>query len=281
MTIKRFKPTTPGLRWTTTSGFDEITKSSPEKSLLAPLKKSGGRNVYGRLTMRHRGGGHKRMYRLIDFRRAKHDVAASVIAIEYDPNRSARIALIKYDDGEKSYILAPTGIKVGDKIVASSKPDTEIKIGNHMPLKLIPAGTPIHNLELRKGFGGAIVRSAGTSAVITAKEGDIAQVRLPSGEERVIYLDCMATIGTVGNSEHSSLTYGKAGRIRWLGRRPIVRGSAMNPIDHPHGGGEGKAGQGNPHPVTPWGMPTKGYKTRKHKKYSNKFILKKRPRGVR
>lgn len=281
MTIKKFKPTTPGLRWTTTSGFDEITKDKPEKSLLAPLKKSGGRNVYGRLTMRHRGGGHKRMYRLIDFKRDKLDVQATVIAIEYDPNRSARIVLLQYADGEKRYILAPTGIKVGDKIVASAKPDTEIKIGNYMPLKLIPAGTPIHNLELRKGLGGAIVRSAGTSAVITAKEGDNAQVKLPSGEERIISLDCMATIGTVGNSEHSSLTYGKAGRIRWLGRRPIVRGSAMNPIDHPHGGGEGKAGQGNPHPVTPWGMPTKGYKTRQKRKYSNKFILKRRKPGVR
>jgi large subunit ribosomal protein L2 len=276
MSLKKFKPTTPGLRWTITSGFDEITKDKPEKSLLTDLRKTGGRNVHGRITMRHHGGGHKRMYRIIDFRRDKIDVPAIVTAIEYDPNRNARIALLKYADGEKRYIIAPFDIKVGQQVISSKNPETEMKTGNCLPLRLIPTGIPIHNIELRQGFGGAIVRSAGTSATISAKEGDIAQVKLPSGEVRLISLDCMATIGSVSNPEHISLTYGKAGRIRWLGKRPIVRGLAMNPVDHPHGGGEGKSGQGNPHPVSPWGMPTKGYKTRKKKKYSNKFILKRR-----
>jgi large subunit ribosomal protein L2 len=281
MGIKKYKPTTPGLRFTTTPDFAEITKTTPEKSLCEPLKKTGGRNVYGRITCRHHGGGHKRLYRIVDFKRNKKDITATVAAIEYDPNRSARIALLNYSDGEKRYIIAPAEIRVGNQVVSSEKADTEIKPGNCLPLKLIPPGTPIHNLELKKGFGGAIVRSAGSSAVITAKEGNFAQIKLPSGEERLVTLDCCATIGTVSNAEHSSLTYGKAGRMRWLGRRPIVRGLAMNPVDHPHGGGEGKSGQGNPHPVSPWGMPTKGFKTRKHKKYSNKFILKRRPRGVR
>ncbi len=276
MSIKKFKPTTPSLRFTITSGFDEITKDSPEKSLCEPLKKTGGRNVYGRITTRHHGGGHKRMYRLIDFKRDKKEIPATVIAIEYDPNRSARIALLKYSDAEMRYIIAPAGLAVGAKVIASEKPDTEIKAGNCLPLKLIPPGIQIHNIELRKGFGGAIIRSAGTSAVITAKEGNFAQIKLASGEDRLISLDCMATIGAVSNQEHSSLVYGKAGRVRWLGRRPIVRGLAMNPVDHPHGGGEGKSGQGNPHPVSPWGMPTKGYKTRKKKKYSDQFIIKRR-----
>lgn len=274
MGIKKFKPKTPALRWTITSGFDEITKRSPEKSLCSDLKKSGGRNRRGRITVRHHGGGHKRLYRIIDFKRDKRDITATVTAIEYDPNRSARIALLEYADGQKRYIIAPVGLAVGSQIVSSENPNTEIKVGNCLPLKFIPPGTPMHNVELRKGFGGVIVRSAGSSAVITAKEGDFAQVKLPSGEERLISLDCMATIGSVGNPEHSSLMYGKAGRRRWLGIRPSVRGVAMNPVDHPHGGGEGKAGQGNPHPVTPWGKPTKGFKTRKKKKYSDKFIIK-------
>ncbi|MBU2541889.1 MAG: 50S ribosomal protein L2 [Candidatus Omnitrophica bacterium] len=274
MAIKKYKPVTPALRWTITSGFDGLTKKKREKSLCTDLRKSGGRNSLGRITVRHRGGGRKRQYRIIDFKRDKRDMPAIVIAIEYDPNRSARIALLKYEDGEKRYIIAPTGLVEGNQVLASENPNTEIKIGNCLSLKLIPPGTPIHNIELRRGLGGIIVRSAGSSAVITAKEGKFAQVKLPSGELRLVGLDCMATIGNVSNSEHSSLMYGKAGRRRWLGIRPSVRGVAMNPIDHPHGGGEGKAGQGNPHPVTPWGKPTKGFKTRKKTKYSDKFIIK-------
>jgi large subunit ribosomal protein L2 len=276
MGIKKFKPTTHSLRFTEISDFSEITKSKPEKSLLEPIKKTGGRNVYGRITTRHIGGGHKRMYRLVDFKREKINLEAKVLAIEYDPNRTCRIALIEYADKIKSYILAPVDLKVGDKIISSHNPETEIKPGNCLPLRFIPLGVTIHNLELVKGHGGQIVRSAGTAAQIMAKEGEFAQVRLPSGEIRLITQDCRATIGQVGNVEHGAIVIGKAGRNRWLGRRPNVRGLAMNPHDHPHGGGEGKSGQGNPHPVTPWGKPTKGYKTRKGYKYSDRFIVKRR-----
>jgi large subunit ribosomal protein L2 len=273
--IKKYKPTTPSLRFTTLSDFKDVTKREPEKSLLEPLKKSGGRNIYGRITVRSRGGGHKRMYRIVDFKRNKLDVPAKVEAIEYDPNRSARIALIKYIDGEKSYILAPVDLNVGDEVI-SSKQAVEIHVGNCMPLRNIPLGTPIHNLELSRNGGAQIVRSAGSSAQILAKEGDFGHIQLPSGEIRLFHLDCRATIGQVGNIEHSSRSFGKAGRSRWLGRRPHSRGAVMNPHDHPHGGGEGKAGQGNPHPVTPWGKPTKGLKTRKKSKYSDRYIIKRR-----
>ncbi|MDP2938808.1 MAG: 50S ribosomal protein L2 [Candidatus Omnitrophota bacterium] len=276
MGIKKFKPTTHSLRFTEISDFQEITKDKPEKSLLEPLKKSGGRNVYGRITTRHIGGGHKRMYRLIDFKRDRIDSEAKVLAIEYDPNRTSRIALIEYPDKTKNYILAPADLKVGESVVSSLLPATEIKLGNCLSLRFIPSGVAIHNLELVKGRGGQIVRSAGTSARILAKEGEFAQVRLPSGEVRLMHLDCRATVGVVGNVDHGAIVLGKAGRSRWLGRRPNVRGLAMNPHDHPHGGGEGKSGQGNPHPVSPWGMPTKGYKTRKGYKYSDRFIVKRR-----
>jgi large subunit ribosomal protein L2 len=276
MGIKKFKPTTPSRRWMSGPDFLELTKKEPEKSLLTPLKKSGGRNAYGRITVRHRGGGHKRMLRLVDFKRDLLEVAAKVIAIEYDPNRSARIALLEYPDKEKKYILAPVGLNVGDEIIASRDKNAEIKAGNCLLLRHIPQGTMIHNIELVKGKGGQIVRSAGSSAQIMAKEGRFAHVRLPSGEIRIIDLDCRATIGQVGNVEHEAITIGKAGRSRWLGIRPTVRGAAMNPVDHPHGGGEGKSGQGNPHPVSPWGQPTKGFKTRKRKKYSNRLIIKRR-----
>lgn len=274
MGIKKFKPTTHSRRWMTGSDFSEITKVYPEKSLLLPLKRSGGRNAYGRLTVRHRGGGHKRMLRIIDFKRDLLDVPAKVIAIEYDPNRSSRLALLEYPDKKKRYIIAPLGLRVGDEIIASDQKDTEIKTGNCMPLRHIPSGTMIHNIELFKGKGGQTVRSAGSYALIMAKEGDFAHLRLPSGEIRLVNLDCHATIGQVSNVEHSSMSIGKAGRSRWLGIKPTVRGLAMNPVDHPHGGGEGKSGQGNPHPVTPWGKPTKGYKTRRPSKYSDKFIVK-------
>jgi len=276
MGVRKYKPTTPSLRWTTTSSFEEITSSKPYKPLLRPVKKTGGRNFYGRITTRHIGGGHKRRYRLIDFKREKIDQTAKVLTVEYDPNRSARIALLEYENRQKFYIIAPNEIKVGDQITCSSNPDTEIKTGNCMPLRNIPLGAPIHNIELVKGKGGQIVRSAGTLANITAKEGDFGHVRLPSGEIRLINLDCRATIGQVSNIEHGALTIGKAGRQRWLGIKPTVRGLAMNPVDHPHGGGEGKSGQGNPHPVTPWGKPTKGFRTRHKKKYSNKLIIKRR-----
>lgn len=261
------------------SGYDfsELTKGKqPEKSLLMPLKKSGGRNVYGRITVRHHGGGHKRMLRIIDFKRDLFEVPAKVAAIEYDPNRSARIALLEYPNKEKRYILAPADLKVGDEIISSNAKEAEIKNGNCLLLRHIPSGTLIHNIELFKGKGGQIVRSAGAAAQIMAKEADVAHVRLPSGEVRLISLDCRATIGQIGNIEHEAILVGKAGRTRWKGIRPTVRGSAMNPVDHPHGGGEGKAGQGNPHPVTPWGVPTKGYKTRKKGKYSDQFIVKRR-----
>jgi large subunit ribosomal protein L2 len=273
MANKRYKPTSPGRRFQTVSTFEEITASRPEPSLTVALKKTGGRNNLGRVTARHRGGGHKRFYRIIDFKRNKQSVPAKVATIEYDPNRSARIALLHYIDGEKRYILAPEGLKVGDTVVASA--DADIQAGNALPLRNIPLGTPIHNVELRKGKGGQIVRSAGTNAVIMAKEGKYAQVRLPSGEVRLVLQDCMATIGVVGNSEHANISIGKAGRSRWLGRRPKVRGVAMNPVDHPHGGGEGRTSGGR-HPVTPWGVPTKGYKTRKKRNPSDKYIVRRR-----
>src|SRR3989338_6981950 len=260
--MKKFKPVTSTLRHTIISDFAEITKSKPEKSLLRPLRRTGGRNMYGRITARYHGGGHKRMYRLLDFRRDRIDVEAEVVAIEYDPNRSARIALIRYPDGMKSYIIAPLELKTGDKIISTIDKDVEIKPGNCMPLRRIPLGTAIHNIELKPGRGGKIVRSAGTSAQLIAKEGSEAHVRLPSSEVRKIFIDCRATIGQLSNVENETISIGKAGRSRWWGRRPQSRGVVMNPVDHPHGGGEGKAPQGNPHPVTPWGKPTKGYKTR-------------------
>jgi len=241
-----------------------------------PLKKRGGRNASGRITVRHQGGGHKRMLRLIDFKRDIMDLAAKVIAIEYDPNRTARIALVEYPGKGKRYILAPAGLGVGEEIISSDQKETEIKVGNCLLLDNIPSGTPIHNIELTKGKGAQIVRGAGSSAVIMAKENGLAHVKLPSSEIRLISLDCHATIGQVSNIEHEAISIGKAGRKRWMGIRPTVRGLAMNPVDHPHGGGEGKSGQGNPHPTTPWGKPTKGYKTRNRRKYSNKFIVKRR-----
>jgi len=277
MGIKRFKPTTPGLRHAALCDFAELTKHEPEKSLLVPLKKTGGRNNYGRVTSRHRGGGHKRMYRLVDFKRDRIDDPAVVIGIEYDPNRSCRIALIQYQsDKAKSYILAPLELKTGDTVVSTNSDNPEIKAGNSLPLAKIPLGTPIHNIEMRPGKGGIIVRSAGTSAQLLGKEGAYATLRLPSGEMRRILVNCRATIGQLSNVEHETQSIGKAGRNRWLGIRGQSRGVVMNPVDHPHGGGEGKTPQGNPHPVTPWGKPTKGYKTRKPKKYSNKFIVKRR-----
>ncbi len=275
MGIKTYKPTSPGRRFMQVSTFEEITKREPEKSLLEPLTSSGGRNSYGRMTVRHRGGGHKRRYRKIDFKRDKLGVPAKVTAIEYDPNRSARIALLVYADGEKRYILAPDGLKTGQEII-SAKRDADIIPGNAMPLGAMPLGTVIHNIEMKIGKGGQLVRAAGASAQLLAKEGKYAQLRMPSGEMRLILLDCMATVGVVSNPDHGNITLGKAGRMRWLGFRPHVRGVVMNPVDHPHGGGEGKAGQGNPHPVSPWGMPTKGYKTRRKNKSSNKYIVKKR-----
>ncbi len=276
MGIKKFKPTTPSRRWMSGPDFTEITKDRPERSLLLPLTKTGGRNSYGRITVRHQGGGHKRMLRIVDFRRDIFDIPAKVMAIEYDPNRTARLALLEYPDKKKRYILAPLGLNVGDEIVSSNEKGAEIKPGNCLLLKHIPSGTLVHNIELAKGKGGQIVRSAGGSAQIMAKEGEFAHIKLPSGEVRLVHLECHATIGQIGRIEHEAISIGKAGKKRWLGIRPTVRGLAMNPVDHPHGGGEGKSGQGNPHPVTPWGVPTKGYKTRKRVKYSNKFIVKHR-----
>ncbi len=272
MPIKKYKPTSPARRFMTVSTFEEITKTTPERSLLEPLKNHAGRNSYGRITVRHRGGGVKRKYRVIDFKRNKLDVSAKVIAIEYDPNRSANIALVEYEDGEKKYIIAPYGLKVGDAIVSSENAD--IRPGNTLPIAQIPVGTIIHNIEIAPGKGGQLVRSAGNSAQLMAKEDKYAQVRLPSGEVRMIRVDCKATIGQVGNLEHENISIGKAGRKRHMGWRPTVRGVVMNPNDHPHGGGEGKSPIGLPSPVTPWGKPALGYKTRKHKKQSNKFIVK-------
>ena len=272
MAIKSHKPTSPGRRFQTSSTFEAITCKRPEKSLLRPLKKTGGRNSLGRLTVRHRGGGHKRLYRIIDFKRDKDGIPSKVATIEYDPNRSSNIALLHYADGEKRYILAPLGLQVGDRIM--SGPGAEIRTGNAVLLRNMPLGTQIHNIELNIGHGGQMVRSAGGYAQLMAKEGKHAQVKLPSGEVRMVPLDCKATIGQIGNLEHENLSLGKAGKTRWKGRRPHVRGVAMNPVDHPHGGGEGKSSGGR-HPVTPWGVPTKGYKTRL-KKASDKFIVKRR-----
>ena len=274
MGIKKFKPTSPGVRQMTVSTFEEITTDKPEKSLLVPLKKHAGRNNQGRITVRHRGGGHKRMYRIIDFKRDKDGIPGKVATIEYDPNRSARICLIHYRDGEKRYILHPVGLKVGD--IVMSGPDADIKVGNALPLEKIPVGTIIHNIELKPGKGGQLVRAAGAAAQVVGRDGDYVIVRLTSGEIRKIHKNCRATIGQVGNLDHENITLGKAGRARWLGRRPAVRGSAMNPVDHPHGGGEGKAPIGRKHPVTPWGKPTLGYKTRKKNNPSDKFIIRRR-----
>jgi large subunit ribosomal protein L2 len=274
MAVKKFKPVTPGRRFMTVSTFEEITKTRPERSLLAPHPSRAGRNGQGRVTVRHRGGGHKRLYRMIDFKRDKDGVNARVAGIEYDPNRSARIALLVYADGEKRYILAPVGLGVGD--VVASGPSAEIKPGNALPLRAIPVGTTLHNIELSSGRGGQLVRSAGGAAQLMAKEGDYAQVRLPSGEVRMVHLGCRATVGQVGNIEHESISIGKAGRNRWKGWRPSVRGVVMDPSSHPHGGGEGKSPIGMPGPVTPWGKPTLGYKTRRGTRPSDKFIVKRR-----
>ena len=272
MAINKVKPTSPGRRFQDYSSFEEITRTSPEKKLLKVIKKTGGRNAHGRITIRHRGGGHKRKYRMIDFKRDKTGIPARVAAIEYDPNRSARIALLHYVDGEKRYILAPLQLRVDD--VVESGPKADIKPGNNLPLQNIPLGTYIHNIELRAGKGGQIVRSAGTYAQLMAKEDRYALVKLPSGEVRMVLLNCKATIGQLGNAQHENLSLGKAGRKRWLGRRPKVRGVAMNPVDHPMGGGEGRSSGGR-HPCSPWGMPTKGYKTRKKGK-SDRLIVKRR-----
>lgn len=272
MPVKSFRPTTPSLRFKTISTFEEVTKTKPERSLVVSLKKSGGRNNLGRVTSRHRGGGHKRAYRIIDFKRNKLDVPARVAAIEYDPNRSARIALLNYADGEKRYILAPVGLKVDDTVISGEK--TEIKVGNNLPLKNIPLGSTIHNIELKIGKGGQLARSAGSYGQLVAKEGNYAQIKLPSGEVRMVLLECRATLGQVGNTEHENIRIGKAGKSRWLGKRPKVRGVAMNPIDHPMGGGEGKSSGGR-HPCSPWGQLAKGKKTRR-KKNSDSLIIKKR-----
>jgi len=272
MSIKKFRPITPGTRFRSVSGFDEITRSTPEKSLLEPLRSQGGRNNQGHVTSRYKGGGHKRMHRIIDWKRNKFGIPAKVTEIEYDPNRSARIALLVYADGEKRYILHPVGLKVGDTIVSGQNVD--ILPGNSLPLKNIPLGTLLHNVELKPGKGGQIARSAGSSVQLVAKEGDYASVKMPSGEIRKINMECLATIGTVGNIDHENVSIGKAGRSRWKGQRPHVRGVAMNPVDHPLGGGEGKTSGGR-HPVTPWGMPTKGYKTR-NSKTTDRYIVQRR-----
>ncbi len=276
MGVKKFKPVTSSLRFKVISDFSEITTDKPCRSLVVPLKKTGGRNNYGRITLRHRGGGHKRRYRIVDFKRDRFDEEALVLSIEYDPNRSARIALVEYPDKEKRYIIWPDGLKVGDKVVSAFDSQTDIRPGNAMRLKHIPLGTIVHNIELEPNKGGKLVRSAGSWAQLMAKEKGFAQLKMPSGEVRLVKVDCRATIGQVGNIENNSIVHGKAGRVRWLGRRPKVRGVAMNPVDHPHGGGEGKAGQGNPHPVSPWGKPAKGGKTRRPKNKSDKYILKRR-----
>lgn len=273
MAIKKLKPTTPGTRFRSNSTFEEITKSTPEKSLTVSIKKSGGRNNLGHITTRFIGGGHKRRYRVIDFKRNKAGVPAKVFSIEYDPNRTCRIALLHYADGEKRYILAPEGLKVGQQVV--SGPGSDIQVGNALPLKEMPLGSFVHNVEMKPGKGGQLGRSAGVSLQLMAKEGDYAQLKMPSGEVRMIRLDCMATYGVVGNAEQENISLGKAGRNRWLGRRSSVRGVAMNPVDHPMGGGEGKTSGGG-HPVSPWGQKAKGLKTRKRKKDSNKYIIKRR-----
>ena len=274
MAMKHFKAYTPSRRNMTVSDFAEVTKKTPEKSLLAKKKKNAGRNSYGRITVRHQGGGNRQKYRIVDFKRLKDNMEATVIGIEYDPNRSANIALIQYEDGEKAYILAPQGLTDGDKVISGEAVD--IKPGNCMPISSIPVGTLIHNIELNPKQGGKLVRSAGQEAQLMAKEGAYAHVRLPSGEMRLVSVRCRATIGTIGNSDHENIKLGKAGRTRHLGIRPSVRGSVMNPNDHPHGGGEGRAPVGRPGPLTPWGKPALGYKTRNKKKLSNKFIVKRR-----
>jgi large subunit ribosomal protein L2 len=276
MPLKKLKPTTPGRRFRTVSGFEEITRSEPEKSLVAPVKRKGGRNSSGRITTRHQGGGHKRRYRVLDFKRTKDGVPAKVAAIEYDPNRSARIALLHYADGAKAYILAPARLRVGATV--ESGPTADIKPGNALPLENIPTGTMVHNVELKPGQGGKMARSAGSSVQLVAKDAGHAVLRVPSGEMRRVPLRCRATVGQVGNTDHENQTIGKAGRNRWLGKRPAVRGSAMNPVDHPHGGGEGKS-KGGRHPVTPWGVPTLGKRTRRKHKESNKLIVRGRRRG--
>ena len=273
MAMKDFRPTSPGRRQMTVLTTEELTKSKPEKGLLVFFKSSGGRNNQGRLSVRHRGGGHKRQYRRVDFRREKAGVPARVAAIEYDPNRSARLALLHYADGEKRYILAPFGLRVGD--VLQSGADTEVRTGNALPLRSMPTGTIIHNIELSPGKGGQLIRSAGGAAQVMGREGAYVQIRLKSGEMRRVLGACQATVGQVGNPEHENVSIGKAGRSRWMGRRPHVRGVVMNPVDHPHGGGEGKSGQGNPHPVSPWGQKTKGFKTRRTKR-TGKFIIARR-----
>ena len=278
MGLKAYKPTTAGRRGMTIVTTEELTKKRPEKALTSFLLRTGGRNNEGRTTVRFRGAGHRRLYRTIDFRREKVGISAKVTALEYDPNRSARIALQTYKDGEKRYILAPIGLQIGD--VLQSGTDAEVRTGNALPLANMPLGTTIHNIELKPGKGGQLIRSAGGFAQVMGRDGGYVQVRLKSGEMRRILSSCMATVGQVGNLDHENINVGKAGRSRWLGRRPHVRGVVMNPVDHPHGGGEGKSGQGNPHPVSPWGLPTKGYKTRQNKK-TDKFIIARRKSGVR
>jgi len=272
MALKQYNPTSPGRRFMTTLDFSDLTKKRPERALTEPLKKTGGRSSRGRVTIWFRGGGHKKSYREIDFKRDKHNIVAVVAAIEYDPNRSARIALLHYVDGEKRYILAPVGLDVGRKV--TSGPEADILVGNSLPLKNIPAGTVVHNIELKPGKGGQMARSAGAQAQLVSKEGEFALLKLPSGETRKVLVDCMATVGQVGNTDHENISSGKAGRTRWLGRRPVNRGVVMNPVDHPHGGGEGKTSGGR-HPVTPWGQPTRGYKTRNNKR-TDKFIVSRR-----
>jgi large subunit ribosomal protein L2 len=276
MAVRKYKPTSAGRRFMSVSSFDEVTRSEPEKSLTTPLPKKSGRNVYGRITTRHRGGGHKRLYRIVDFKRRKDGVPAKVAAIEYDPNRSARIALLHYADGAKAYILAPAGLRAG--AVVQSGPGADIKPGNALPLENIPTGTLVHNVELQPGRGGQLARSAGSGVQLVAKDDPFAVLRLPSGELRRVPLACRATVGQVGNVDHSNISDGKAGRGRWRGKRPAVRGSAMNPVDHPHGGGEGKS-KGGRHPVTPWGVPTLGKRTRRKHKQSDKLIVRGRRRG--
>ncbi len=278
MAVKKYKPVTPGQRGMTGYTFEEITKTEPERSLIVSITKKGGRNAYGRVTVRHQGGGSKRYVRLVDFKRDKREIPAKVAAIEYDPNRTARLALLNYADGEKRYILAPLGLKVGDTVISS--PTAEIRPGNCLPISNIPVGTMVHNIEIKEGKGGQLVRSAGGAAQLLAKEGDFAQVRMPSGEVRLIRQKCYATVGQVGNLDHSNIKLGKAGRNRHLGVRPTVRGSAMTPRDHPHGGGEGRQPIGKPGPRTPWGKPTLGYKTRKNKQ-TDKYIVRRRSKTSR
>jgi len=271
MGVKKYKPTTPSMRFRTGYTFEEITCDSPEKSLLKPVRKSGGRNYQGRITCRHRGGGHRRHYRVIDFKRDKTGIPARVASIEYDPNRTARIALLHYVDGEKRYIIAPDGLAVGSKVM--SGPEAEVAVGNALPLERIPLGSTVHNIELKRGRGGQIARSAGTYGQVVAKDGDYVHVKMPSNDVHLIRKECLATMGTVSNGDHNLIQLGKAGRKRWMGIRPTVRGVAMNPVDHPMGGGEGKS-TGGGHPVSPWGKPAKGGKTRKTRKYSDKYIVK-------